>query len=277
MKNMILLGIKQMQDPYYQGFAAQLAFYFLLSIVPIMIVLTQILGLFDLSLALIMEDLSQAILASGADVTNLPDLSLLLSDSPKGVMNTFLVVLALWAGSRAQFSMARITNYTFSEGKTTGAYWKERFRAVKTMALTLIALVAVLVLLVYGEMLLRIAIDTLAETAGLPFEGQKALLLVRWPIGFAIYFLMVSYNYYVLPSKKVAYKKIMPGSLFAAVGMLLTTFLYSLAQERMFNYNMLYGSLASMVVLLVWFFLLAWILGLGIVCNKVFADTAGQK
>ena len=41
---MFILGFKQLQDPYYQGFAAQIAFYLLLSMVPIVLLITQILG-----------------------------------------------------------------------------------------------------------------------------------------------------------------------------------------------------------------------------------------
>lgn len=43
---MLSLGIRQFKDPYYQGFAAQLSFYFILSIVPIVILISQILGHF---------------------------------------------------------------------------------------------------------------------------------------------------------------------------------------------------------------------------------------
>ena len=46
---MLLLGFKQMKDPYYQGFAAQVAFYLLLSITPIFLLMTQILGVFGIS------------------------------------------------------------------------------------------------------------------------------------------------------------------------------------------------------------------------------------
>ena len=42
---MIILGIKQFSDPYYQGFAAQIAFFIMLSLVPTIIVISQLLGI----------------------------------------------------------------------------------------------------------------------------------------------------------------------------------------------------------------------------------------
>ena len=49
-QRMISNGVRQFSDPYYQGFAAQLSFYIMLSLVPTVIVLTQILGIMDISL-----------------------------------------------------------------------------------------------------------------------------------------------------------------------------------------------------------------------------------
>ena len=48
---MFTLGLKQYMDPYYQGIAAQVAFFFILSIVPTLLLLTQLLGLLDISLS----------------------------------------------------------------------------------------------------------------------------------------------------------------------------------------------------------------------------------
>ena len=46
---MFIVGFRQIQDPYYHGFAAQISFYLMLSVVPIFLLLVQILGLFDIS------------------------------------------------------------------------------------------------------------------------------------------------------------------------------------------------------------------------------------
>ncbi|MPN36381.1 hypothetical protein SDC9_183890 [bioreactor metagenome] len=89
----------------------------------------------------------------------------------------------------------------------------------------------------------------------------------------ALYFMMVSYSYYILPSQKLKFSQIMPGSLFASVGMLVVTLGFKLYTEYMSNYDILYGSMAAIVAVMMWFYFLAWALVLGILCNKVWADT----
>ena len=65
---MIILGIRQFRDPYYQGFAAQISFYLILSIGPILLLLTQVLGYFDLSLETLMDWLEEY---TGSEVTGM--------------------------------------------------------------------------------------------------------------------------------------------------------------------------------------------------------------
>ena len=50
---------RQFDDPYYAGFAAQIAYFFLMSAVPMLIVLTQVLGIFDVSMDFIKDWLEQ--------------------------------------------------------------------------------------------------------------------------------------------------------------------------------------------------------------------------
>ena len=66
-KKMILLVLAQFQDPYYQGVAAQIAFSLFLSIVPMLILLSQFLGLFSLSLAEIQEWITENVSIEGAN------------------------------------------------------------------------------------------------------------------------------------------------------------------------------------------------------------------
>lgn len=266
---MILLGIKQFQDPYYQGFAAQMSFYILLSLVPTLIVLTQILGLMEVSMDILIGWIEVYVTPKMAGT-----LLGVLSARPSGAAtsNIIMILMALWASSRAQFSLMRIANYTYSSGQSTGDFFRERVRSIKTMALTLFTIAFVVIILVYGKVILKLAIGPL-------IEGSMIDLLwtwVRWPLAGVLYFLLVSYLYYVLPYDKLNFKEVLPGSFLGAVGMLIVTICYSAYANYAVNYDIIYGSLASIVALMFWFYFLSWAIGLGIIFNKVWKDTKGN-
>ena len=264
---MVFLGIKRMRDPYYQGFAAQISFYLLLSIVPIFLLLTQILGYFNMSV----EDLVQWLsIYTGQKISSA--LQNMIAFSSAGAGNIVFLAVALWAASRAQFAIMRITNYTFTDGQTTGrGYWRERLRAVRTMIVTLFTIAFALVILGYGDLLLRSVVQLLNLDADKYINN--IWMYLRWILGLALYFLMVSYNYYILPTNRVPFRKILPGSIFASGGMLIVTLIYARYTTSVANYDIIYGALSSIVAILFWFYFLAWVLCLGILVNKVWDDT----
>lgn len=269
--NMVLLGIRQFRDPYYQGFAAQISFYLLLSIVPIFLLITELLKFFNISIESTVEWL-----VSYAGGTLSKTLQELLQSSSSATMNIVFIFIALWSASRVQFCIMRINNYTFSEGRSTGkGYFSERFRAMRTMLITLFTIAFALVILGYGELILSWIFDliNLKGESGEDFT-QSVWLNLRWIVGFVLYFLMVSYNYYILPSNKVQFRQVLPGSVFASAGMLLVTLFYSKYTTNIANYDLLYGTLSSIVAVLFWFYFLAWVMCLGILVNKVWNDTS---
>ncbi len=264
---MIFLGIRQFRDPYYQGFAAQISFYLMLSIVPIFVLLTQILGYFNLSVEEAVNWISSY---TGKEVSGM--LQSVTEFSSAGVGNIVFLVVALWAASRAQFAIMRITNYTLSDGKSTGkGYVRERLRAMRTMIVTLFTIAFALVILGYGDLLLRTVVDLLH------LDVDKYInsiwMYLRWFLGLALYFLMISYNYYILPTNRVPFRKILPGSIFASGGMMITTVIYARYTTSIANYDIIYGALSSIVAVLFWFYFLAWVLCLGVLVNKVWDDT----
>lgn len=263
-KTMILLGIKQFSDPYYQGFAAQIAFFMMLSLTPTLIVLSQLLGFLDISLDTLYDIASKYVIPETAKL-----LINLLSIKSAKTVNIVLIVTALWAASRTQFAIRRIANYTYSSGKTTGGFWKERIRSLETMAITLFTLAFVVVISVYGKTIFeviagRILDDTIIDTLW---------TFLRWPAAFALYFLMVTYIYFMISYDQMNIRDILPGSILGSVGMLAVTIFYSLYTNYAVNYDVIYGSLSSIVALMFWFYFLSWTLCLGILMNKVWKDT----
>ena len=264
-KRMLLLGFKQMQDPYYQGIAAQVAFFFMLSIVPTMILLSQFLGVLNLSLDSIAKLFE-------LDITPefLETLEGMLQHDTISTLNIVLIIAAIWAASRIQFTLMRVTTYTYSEGRDTGRYWRLRGRSMLSILLTVLALAAIVVILVYGQLL----ISYLADRLLISVKFRRFWKLFRWPLVWLIFVFVLSLNYYfVLPQGHRKYRDVLPGAIFCSLGMLIVTMIYSIYTSRAVNNNILYGSMASIAALMFWFYFICWVLILGILFNKVWKDT----
>jgi membrane protein len=261
----LTLGAKTLRDPYYQGAAAELAFYFLLSVVPTFILLSQLLGLFSISLDTIRNLMNVDVNMEGANL-----LLSMLDYSPSGVNSIFLAITAVWAASRTQFSMMRIINYTLTDGHSTGqGYVRDRLRSLKTMVLTVFTIGFSLVILVYGELLLKLLFGVVVGIG----IAEKTWILIRWPVGAVLYFLMISYNYYMLPTHKIPYRAVVPGSIFTAIGLLVVTLFFAIYTNISSGYDILYGSFSNFVALMFWFYFLSWVMFLGTVLNKVWWET----
>ena len=269
---MILLGIQRFQDPYYQGFAAQMAFFYLLSIVPLIIVFSQLLDVFSISTELIEELLKQY---AGGVIGD--SVSGWLEGSGSVTTNIVLIATVLWSSSRAQFAMTRITNYTLTAGRSTGkGYFQERFRSIVTILITIFSLAFALIVIVFGEKILDVVLSGLEVMLNVKYEVDNVWMGLRWVFAFALYFLMVTLNYYIIPTERGRIREVLPGSIFASAGMLIVTLIYSKYTNYALsagNYNILYGSLASIVALLFWFYFIAWVQCLGVLFNKVWKDT----
>lgn len=263
------VGVKQLGDPYYQGFPAQMAFYMILAMVPTIIVLSQVLGVFNISLSFFDSMIDKYV---SSDVSEI--LKDLLSYKPAGANNIIMILTALWAASKAQLPMIRLSNYTYTGGEyTSKGIISERIRSIFSMIITVFTVTFVLLVMVYGKFILTLFL-------GYIIEGGVIDLLwtyLRWPLNILLFFLMVSFNYYFMPSEKMKFREIIPGSIFCSLGMVVVTIGYSAYTSYVANYDIIYGSLSSIVAMLFWLFFIAQIMCLGVIFNKVWADTAPNK
>ena len=246
---------RQFDDPYYAGFAAQIAYFFLMSAVPMLIVITQVLGVFDISMDFIREWLEQH-LSSEMSVF----LKGIFSASSTAITDIFMIVLAVWSGSSLAFSLSRLTTYTISYGRYRYNFFTERIKAIP-MTLTTILVVAVgMIIYVYGELIAQRIFQNELVTG--------IIAQLRTPILGLVFFLMILSAYYVLPRIRVPLAAVMPGAVVATIGVLLVTWLYSLYISSAANYNILYGAFSNIVAMMLWFYLISWVLCIGMMFNK---------
>ena len=257
-----LKTIHRLQDPYYQGKAAELGFYFIFAVVPIMTLIFQLIN----RLTVAKSSYDQFLDAFGDNMV-LNNIIEALQNAHSGSISVIFLIVAVWSASKLEFSLIRMSNYTYHYSDENGfiGYFKARFRAISTMIMLIIILMIGMVALVYGNML----IDMVKDVLGAPDLIIYRLLdsIIRWPLALFLYWLFLAYNYMLTPNKRLKMREVLPGSLFAATGILIATIGYYIYFKNFSHLNLVYGSLAAVIALLLWFYWLGYILVVGMVVN----------
>ena len=259
--------LKELKDPYYAGAPAELAFFFLLSFVPLTVLLGQALGVLSVSTEWLKSIIASQATASLANIVN----EILINDPPKS-MNIILILVIAWASSRGQYSLIRISNYAYEHGGISYSYIHERIRAIKTVVLTLIIIVFSLTILVYGEIIIKGVAFYFDQTRGSEFLVKNIWFIIRWPIAATIYLFTIGFTYMILPAEKLHIREIIPGTIFASTFILLASVIYS---QYIFSFKytgLIYGSLATVVALMLWLYIIGFILVIGILFNIAYRD-----
>ncbi len=252
---------RRLQDPYYQGTAAEIGLYFIFAIVPIMALLLQ----FANHVSMVHQLINNIIGTLGDNKLIESVLNSVLEVNAGGISLVFLLV-ALWSASKLHFSMIRIANNTYNMGSTGFvAYFKARGKAVFTTILLIIMMIISLMVLVFGNMLID-HIDRLLD-GQMQLQFEMLYSAFRWPITLAIYWVIIALNYKLLPNEVIRFREVIPGSLFAAAGILVATIAYYIYFQRYSHINLVYGSLGAIIAMLLWFYWLGFILVVGMIVN----------
>ena len=246
---------RQFDDQYYAGFAAQIAYFFFMSSVPMLIVLTQVLGIFDVSMDFIKEWLETHLSTEMGGV-----LLRLFSASSTALTNVVMIVLALWASSSLAFSLSRLTTYTISYGRYRFNFFTERVKAIPIAMGSILGVAATLVIYVYGELIARRVLQN-------TYMGNLINNL-RTPVLGILFFVVILANYYLLPRIRVPLRAVLPGAVVATIGIMIVTWFYSLYISRATSYRLLYGAFSNIVAMMLWFYLISWVLCIGMMFNK---------
>lgn len=99
-------------------------------------------------------------------------------------------------------------------------------------------------------------------------EINTLYLILQIPVSLIIIFFIVKLIYTIAPDSKIESKYVNKGALFTTVSWLIVTIGFSYYINNIANYDMVYGNLANIVMLLFWFYIMAIIFVFGLCLNK---------
>lgn len=246
--------------------AASVAYYAVLSIFPLLLGIISLLGFF-LPTGTVRETVSQVLERALPASTALIENNLDNIVEFRGISAVISVVLLLWSGSNLFAAVGRAVN------RAWGIKKDRPFIRKKTLHIVMVLAAGLLLLLSLGITTTLNIIES--------FDGVFIFWLLTvggYVIGFALVFLVLLLVYRFIPNLKTTWGMIWPGALVSAVLFELAKFGFILYLARFANYSRIYGSLASLIILVFWIWISAMIVLLGVEFNaELFRMRTGEE
>jgi membrane protein len=237
--------------------AAALSYYFLFSLFPLLfflVALTTFLPVFSPSM--------QEILSAARAVLP-PSAMALVDEHLQGLgghakLLTLGLVATLYSASRGVDAVRAALNLAY-DVKESRPMWKTQAIAFgATIGAALLLLVSVSGIVIGGDVGLWVA-----RHLGV---GEAYVLVwrwLRWPVTIALVMLISALGYYVLPDVRQKFRYITPGSVIGTLVALGASWGFTVYASHFGSYDVAYGSIGGVVVLMTWFYILGLIYLLG--------------
>jgi len=247
------------------GLSAQLAYFFLLSLFPFLLFLVTLLGFLPIDDRSVMYTL-EAYLPD--DVNRMINTNLTtLINNRSGSLLSISIIGTLWSASNGFNALKKSFNKAFGVEKER-SYIVARIIAIGLMMLMVAVIATALLLQVFGELIGK----QLFGIFGLSENFIQLWNTLRWVVSSITFFIVFLMLYKLGPNKKIRWRDTFWGALFATLGWQAASLGFSFYVNTLGNYSAAYGSLGTVIVLMVWFFISGIIITTGGVINAYAHD-----
>ncbi|KAB2336098.1 YihY/virulence factor BrkB family protein [Cytobacillus depressus] len=251
-----------MEDDLF-GLAAQLAYFFLLSLFPLLLFLVSLLPYLPIT--------TEDILAVIRDFAPKESMRLIeanissLSQKNGGVLS-FGIIATIWSASNGINAIVLAFNKAYNVKETRHFIVARGMSILFTFAMLFVFVVALL-LPVFG----KIIGGYLFAKLGLSGEFMTIWNTLRWLVSSIILFIVFTGLYWIAPNIKLKCVTVVPGAIFATIGWELSSLAFSYYVTNFINFSATYGSIGAVIVLMLWFYLTGIIIILGGEINAIYS------
>ncbi|HKQ06265.1 MAG TPA: YihY/virulence factor BrkB family protein [Blastocatellia bacterium] len=238
------------------GASAELGYYFLLALFPMLIFLTSLIGFIPDLQASIFHELRRIAPSDAMRVVN-ETMEDVVSKRGGGWLS-FGVLGTLWAASTGTAALIDTLNRAY-EVKETRSYWKVRLIALGlTIGLSLVIIASSTIIMLSDRLPVWIS-----QRLGISAGWLGWWTAIDYLLGLFLLALAAGTIYRFGPDLKGKCRWITPGSIFAALAAALASWLFSLYLRFAPSYSATYGSLGAVVVLMLWLYLIGLVILIG--------------
>jgi membrane protein len=259
--DVVLFFIKQVQTIGMTERASSVAFNFVMAIPPAIIFLFTLIPYLPITQAFQVElyGLIRDVIPGEKDNAVLIGFLQDFINNPRNGLLSLGFLLSLYFSSNAMMGIMRSFDKNYV-GFTKRKGWHRRIVALKITAL--------LYLIVFASLATLIARDVVLQWLGIDDPQVISLIMnLRWFVIVLLFFFCISFIYRHAPSVQKKWRLINPGSILATFLMLLMTLALSWWVSRFAHYNQLYGSIGTVLIIMILIFINSLILLIGFELN----------
>lgn len=242
--------------------AAAQAYYYLLSLFPMLILILSIIPYFNLDPDVIVNLIYDFIPNNIAEMIE-DQIIDLVTEQRTGLL-TFGVLGTIWSASNGMNTFIKAQNEAFNV-TVLRPFWKARLISVGMTFGLIVALIVALLLPVLGEPI----ISFISSFGILTEELEELINLLRWVVSISVLGLIFAVLYALAPNIKIPFRYTLPGAIFATLAWQLTSYGFSVYISNFADLSQTYGSLGGIIVLMIWLFLIGIILVVGAEINAI--------
>lgn len=236
-----------------------LAFFLVLSVVPIITLIGFIASFFNIDLNMVISAMQTAFPKEVSELL-IPFISGKGIDINIGISMITGFIIA----SNGAHSIIVASNTLY--GIPNDDYLKRRIKAFFMTFLLVALFIFVIVVLAFGNHIL-LAILNLGIFQNVGDSIYNVFVYAKWPVAYFLIFFLLKVLFTMAPDKRVPSRFVNKGVRFATLGWVLSTAIYSFYVNHFANYDIFYGGLSNIIILMIWIYILAYILVLGIAIN----------
>lgn len=246
-------------DQFMQIIPGQVAYSFLLSLIPLIALIVTVAGWFSVSVDSVVN-LIQSSLPPETSNLIIP----IIDGKGVDLSVIIFIITSFFMASNGAVSIINISNFLYKVERTN--YLNKRIKSL-FLTLLIIALFGFILLIpAFGSIIIGFAKNT-AFVKPIYDEIMFVYNIIQIPLSLLFIYMAIKVIYTVSPSIKIKSKETTYGALFTTILWVLLSQIYSYYVTHFNNYNILYGSIANLIILLIWIYLLSYILVIGIAIN----------
>ncbi|MGO1882220.1 MAG: YihY/virulence factor BrkB family protein, partial [Staphylococcus equorum] len=244
------------------GLSAQLSYYFMLSLFPMLLFLLSIVPVIGVEQSTIRDMIKEHVPPDYAG-----QVSSIIGDIMSNASGSILsvgLILALWSASNGMTAIMNSFNVAYDVEDSRNFIVSKLFSVLFTLAMIIVLPIA-LILPTFGEQIGSLLFGPL----GLGDQIKWIFNLVRVVLPLIIIFIAFMVLYTLAPNVKIKMKSVIPGAIFATIVFLGGSFLFGIYISNFANYSKTYGSIAGIIILMLWLYITGFIIIIGAEINAI--------